>query len=163
MSFQASLERRLAERRARTGLIPWLQAILQAPALDRELAAGIRPSASPAHQLRADHLMRRRVRRRIANALNRAVADAPQPERHVTSQAPICREAVRRCSEQIRDLANQVATMQNPPIRGLAIAFQLAFDGRGALFFQPDMRDRPERLANTLDAAHRALRVSADL
>ena len=40
MSFQASLERRLAERRARTGLIPWLQAILQAPALDGELAAG---------------------------------------------------------------------------------------------------------------------------
>ena len=140
-----------------------LQSVLKAPDLDMELAAGFRPAASPAHQLRADHLLRSRVRRRIATALNRAVDDASHPVKHGTSQAPLCREAVQRCSGEIRELATLVATMENPPPRGVAIAFQLAFDGRGALYFRPDTRDGVERLANTLHAAHRALRVSADL
>jgi hypothetical protein len=140
-----------------------VQAVLKAPDLDAELAAGFRPSTSPAHQLRADHLLQPRVRRRIAIALNRAVDDASHPVKHGTPQAPLRREAVRHCSGEIRELATLVATMENPPPRGVAIAFQLAFDGRGALFFRPDTRDGVEHLANTLHAAHRALRVSVDL
>lgn len=163
MNFPDSLTRRLDERHPRNRIFPRLHAVLRAPNLDEELAAGIRPSATTAHQLRADHLRRPRVRRRITTALNRAVDDAPQPERHVTSQAPLCREAVRHCSEEIRELATLVATMEDPPTRGVAIAFQLAFDGRGALFFQSDAGDAVEHLANTLDAAFRALRVSPDL
>jgi hypothetical protein len=163
MNLQASPARRLDEQRARPRLISRLQAILKAPDLDAELAAGFRPSTSPAHQLRADHLLRPRVRRRIAIALNRAVDDASHPVVHGTSQAPLCREAVRHCSREIRGLATLVATQENPPTRGVAIAFQLAFDGRGALFFRPDTRDGVQHLANTLHAAHRALRVSADL
>jgi hypothetical protein len=163
MNLQASLGRRLDEHRARKRLISRLQAILRAPDLDAELAAGFRPSTSPAHQLRADHLLQPRVRRRIATALNRAVDDASRPVLHGTSQAPLCRDAVRHCSGEIRELATRVSTMDNPPPRGVAIAFQLAFDGRGAMFFQPDTHDGVEHLANTLHAADRALRVSADL
>jgi hypothetical protein len=163
MNLQASLARRLDESRTRPRLILRLQVVLQAPDLDAELAAGIRPSTSAAHQVRADHLMRLRVRRRIATALNRAVDDASRPVRHGTSQVPLCRDAVQHCSGKIRELATLVATMDNPRPRGVAIAFQLAFDGRGALFFQPDTHDGVEHLENTLHAAHRALRVSADL
>jgi hypothetical protein len=140
-----------------------LRAVLQAPDLDMELAAGFRSSTSPAHQLRADHLMRPRVRRRIANALNRAVDDASGPVVPGTPQAPLCREGVRQCSREIRELATLVATMENPRPRGVAIAFQLAFDGRSALFFQPGSGDGADHLANTLQAVHMALRVSADL
>ena len=163
MNFPGSLTRQSGGYSARETLLLRLLAFFHAPTLDEELAAGIRPSASPAHQLRADHLLERRVRRRIATALNRAVRDASRPVLRGTSQAPLCRDGVRHCSGEIRELATLVATMENPRPRGVAIAFQLAFDGRGALFFQPDTCDGVERLANTLHAAHTALRVSADL
>jgi hypothetical protein len=163
MNFPDLLARQHEEDPARSQLVTWLLAVIKAPNLDEELSAGVRPSASRAHQLRADHLGRRRVRRGIASALNRAVTNAWQSNRAVTSQAPLCREAVRSCSGEIRDLARLVATMENPPIRGVAIASQLAFDGRGALFFKPEAGDGVEQLANTLDAARRALRVSPDL
>lgn len=163
MTHQASLERRIDDRRSGPHLIPRLRAILQAPDLDLELAAGIRPSVSVAHQLRADHLMRPRVRRKIAIALNRAVDDASRPAAPGTPQVPLCRDGVRHCSREIRELATLVATMQNPRPRGVAIAFQLAFDGRSALFFQPCSGDGADHLANTLQALHMALRVSADL
>lgn len=149
-------------RRARTLLVPRFLAFVQAPSLDAELANGIRPSATLAHQLRADHLTRARVRRRIATALYRAVADASRPVRHGTPQAPLSREAIRCCHRELRALATSVATLENPRTQGLAIASQLAFDGRGPLFFQPGQRGAIERLANTVQAADAALRVSAE-
>jgi len=139
-----------------------LLAFLQAPRIDADLAEGIRPSASPAHQRRADHLRRARVRRRIAAALNRAVEDAHRFVRQGTAQAPLSREAIRCCHRELRALASSVASLEDPPARGVAISFQLAFDGRGALFFQPDTDHEIERLANTIAAARGALAVSAE-
>jgi hypothetical protein len=52
--------------------------------------------------------------------------------------------------------------LENPRIQGVAIAFRLAFDGGGALFLQPGTDDGIERLANTVQAAHAALGVSAE-
>jgi hypothetical protein len=138
----------------------WL-AFVQAYRLDAELANGFRPSASPAHQLRADRLHRARVRRRIAYALSRAVADARRPVRNRTAQAPLSRMAIRCCDEQLLALATSVATLENPRTQGLAIASQLAFDGGGPLFFQFEKRGDLECLANTIQAADAALRVSA--
>lgn len=139
----------------------WL-AFVQAYRLDAELAEGLRPSASPAHQLRADRLHRARVRRRIASALNRAVADASRPVRYRSPQVPLSRMEIRCCREQLLALATSVATVENPRTQGLAIASQLAFDGCGPLFFQPETLGGLERLANTIQAADAALRVSAD-
>jgi hypothetical protein len=135
---------------------------VRAPNLDEELAAGIRPSATPAHQLRADHLRRRRVRRRIAAALNSAVEEAYRPVRPRTAQAPLSREAIRSCHHEIEELATALTAIESPRTRGVAIAFQLAFDGRGALFFQADEAYPTERLANAVWAAQSALLVSAD-
>jgi hypothetical protein len=152
----------LRNRRDRILLIPRVLAVVRAPTLDADLAAGVRSSATLAHQLRADHLTRARVRRRIATALYRAVADASRPVRHGTPQAPLSREAIRCCHRELRALATSVATLENPRTQGLAIASQLAFDGRGPLFFQPGQRGAIERLANTIQAAEAALRVSAE-
>ena len=161
MAFPASLTRRSRQTRSRP-VTARLLAFVQAPSLDADLCAGIRPSVSRAHQLRADHLRRSDVRRRIATALNRAVEDVGSPVHHVTAQAPLDREAVRSCQRQLRALATLVSTMDNPRIEGVAIAFQLAFDGGGAMFFHPDTPNGIERLANTVRAAHSALRVSPD-
>jgi hypothetical protein len=53
-----------------------------------------------------------------------------------------------------------VVTTENPRVQGVAIAHQLAFDGTGPLFFQPNKRRSAERLANTIRAAQNALNVS---
>jgi hypothetical protein len=161
MAFPASLTRRSEDRRAHL-LLSRLVAFVQAPRLDAELGAGIRPSISSAHRLRADHLRRERVRRRVAAALNKAVEDARLPVPHGTAKAPLDCAAVRCCHREIRDLANRLATLENPRTQGIAIAFQLAFDGGSALFFDPDTPDGIERLANTVQSAHNALRVSGE-
>ncbi len=136
-------------------------AVVQAPSLDAELAAGIRPSASPAHRLRAEHLQRPGVRRRISETLNAAVESATSPRRYEPARAPLDREAIRRSRGEIRALADLVATAENPRTQGVAIAFQLAFDGSAALF-RPRTPSGVERLASTVRAAHEALRVSGD-
>jgi hypothetical protein len=162
MTFRPRVAEPLASgaRSRRTRVIPRLVATLRAPILDADLAAGRRPSATPAHQLRADHLLTPRVRRRIAAALNRAVADSIRPARDRSAQVPLSREAIRRCQRDLRALAAAIATLENPRVQGVAIASQLAFDGGGPLFAQPAVRDSVERLANTIQAANAALRIS---
>src|SRR5262249_20444662 len=161
MSSPDSVNRWLHGHRIRP-LFPRVLAIVQAQGLDAELAAGIRPSATPAHQARADHLRKLAVRRRIAAALNRAVEAASAPECYEPGKVPLDRKAIRHCHGEIRALAELVAGVDNPRTRGVAIAFQLAFDGDAALFFQPDGQDGVERLAGIVRAASNALKVSAD-
>ena len=146
--------------RLRLVLTSRLRALLPSPSLDSDLAAGIFPSASAAHLARADRITRRRTRRRIQASLNRALEDANAPQRRLTPEAPLSRAAIRACHDQLSRLAEAVVVTENPRVQGVAIAHQLAFDGRDALFFQPDTRRRVERLANTIRAAQSALRVS---
>ena len=76
--------------------------------------------------------------------------------------SPYSYRAIRHSHCELRALAKAIAADENLPARGLAIAFQLCFDGRGALFFQPGSNDRVERLANTVQTARNAMRVSID-
>jgi hypothetical protein len=161
MALPASLTRRSDVRRGHR-LVFRLLALIRAPRLDADLGAGVSPSTTYAHRLRADHLRRTEVRRRIATALERAAEDVKHPVRHGTPQAPLDREAVHGCEREIRALANSVARAENPRTQGVALAFQLAFDGGSALFFHPDASDGIDRLANTVRSAQNALRVSAD-
>ena len=142
-------------------LLTQMLAFLQAPRLDSDLADGVRPCASRAHQARAEYLTSSRCRRRIAVALENSVEELARPVRAMTPQAPLSREAVWRCRGQLLELARTIRTVEDPRVRGVAIASQLAFDGRGPLFFQPATRDPVERLSNTLKAARAALRVSS--
>jgi hypothetical protein len=161
MAFPVSFTRRSEGPRG-VPLVSQVVALVQAPRLDADLGAGIRPSFSPAHRLRADHLRRRKVRGRIATGLHRAVEDAAHPVRRGTPQAPLDRDAVRSCESEIRALATSVATLDNPRTQGIALASQLAFDGGGALFFHPDTPDGVDRLANTVRSTQNALRVSGE-
>jgi hypothetical protein len=138
-----------------------LQAVLRGPALDADLAAGIRPTASAAHLIRAGWITRRRGRRRIEHALRRALEAADAPDRRLTSEAPLSGDAIRSCSQDLAALVDRLATAEDPRAQGVAIAHQLAFDGTGPLFFQPNKKRRTERLANTIRSALAALSVSA--
>jgi hypothetical protein len=123
---------------------------------------GIRPSASPEHLARADVITRSRSRRQISDALYRALRFADAPRRRATAEAPLSVEAIRACRDQLRRLAEAIVTTENPRVQGVAIAQQLAFDGRGALYWQPNKKGPAERLANTIYAALRALSVSSE-
>jgi hypothetical protein len=148
--------------RLRLRLSARVRASVEGPRLDSELAEGISPSASPAHLARADRITRPRVRRQIAAALNRAIEESFAPARRLTPQVPLSVTAIRECREQLITLARRIVNTENPRVQGVAIASQLAFDGRGALFFQPKEKSSSERLANTIQAAMNALRVSGD-
>jgi hypothetical protein len=77
-------------------------------------------------------------------------------------QVPLSRAAINRCHRELRALATSIVTLDSPRTQGVAIAFQLAFDGGGPLFVQPGTRDGHEWLANVIESAHAALRVSAE-
>jgi hypothetical protein len=139
-----------------------VRAVAQGPRLDSELAEGVSPSSSPAHLARADRITSPRVRRRVAGALNRAIEESFAPAQRLSTTAPLSEEAIRTCREQLITLARQIVAVENPRVQAVAIASQLAFDGRGALFFQPNEKSSVERLANTIRAALSALRVSGE-
>lgn len=148
--------------RLRTVVLAHLRARVQGPHLDADLATGISPSASAAHLARADLITRPKSRRRIRAALNSAIERACAPNRRVTAQAPLSVEAIRVCRGELSRLAEAVVTTENPRVQGVAIAHQLASDGRGALFFQPEEKRAVEGLASTIWAAERALSVSSE-
>ena len=80
----------------------------------------------------------------------------------MTAEAPLSVEAIRVCRGELSRLAEAVVTTENPRVQGVAIARQLAYDGRGALFFQPNKKRAVERLASTIWAAERALSISSE-
>jgi hypothetical protein len=117
---------------------------------------------SAAHLARADWITRQEARRRVSDALNRALRVADAPPAKGIALAPLSIQAIRACRDALKQLAVAVVTTENPRVQGIAIAHQLAFDGAGALFFQPTEQRPTERLANTIWAALRALSVSGD-
>src|SRR5262249_39608795 len=143
-------------------VVPRSLAVVQAHTLDAQLAGGLHPSATPTHRLRAKHLRRPRVRRHIAFALEGAVKVAGRPPCQEPGRVPVSREAIRRSQGDVLALARMVATTENPRTQGIAIAFRLAFDGGSALFLHQEDPNAIERLANTVQAAQSALRVSGD-
>jgi hypothetical protein len=144
-----------------------LWALLAGPRYDAELAVGISPSTSICLRARANQITRRRACRRVAEALGGAIeaAKAPPKPNPWDPKVPVDAAAIQSCSDSVSALAETLATIKRPPVRGVAIARQLAFDGRSPLFLQaaPYRKGADRRLANTVHAARRALEVSADL
>jgi hypothetical protein len=141
-------------------------AFLAGPRYDAELADGISPTTSVCHAARAGRITTPRACRMVAQALVRAVeaAELPPGPNCLTSRVPVDAGAIRVCRDQLLALADALATIKRPPARGVAIARQLALDGRSPLFLQaPDRRQGADRrLTSTLNAAQLALEVSAD-
>jgi hypothetical protein len=152
-------------RALRTSFLVRLWAFVAGPSLDAELADGVSPTASILLGARADWITRPRALRIVAQALRAAVEAAEQPpNRGLSSRVPVEAGAIRVCRDDVLALAETLATIERPSAFGVAIARQLALDGRSPLYLQgPDRRHGADRkLACTLNAAQRALEVSAD-
>ena len=67
------------------------------------------------------------------------------------------------CQTEIRALAAHIATIERPRPQGVAIARELAFDGLSPLYLKPNGgEDAATKLASTIQAAFKALEVSAE-
>jgi hypothetical protein len=145
-------------------LVAHLWAFLAGPSLDFDLADGVSPSASLSLSIRAHRITRPRARLNLALALRSAIDAAGQPIRPMSARIPVDADAVLSCQAELRALAESIATIEQPRARGVAIARQLAFDGRSPIFLQPPLAGNGgrEKLTSTLQAARRSLEVSAD-
>ena len=151
---------------ARFRILTSLWAFFNGPRYDAALADGISPATSIGLRTRASRITRRRACRRVAQALRGAVEAAKQPSapNPWDPRVPVDASAIQFCSDDVLALAETLATLNHPPARGVAIARQLAFDGRSPLLLQAaHHRKGPDRrLASTVHAAQRALEISAD-
>ena len=151
--------------RTRPSFLVRLWAFLAGPCLDAKLADGINPTTSVVLGARADWITTHSARRTVAQALRGAVEAAERPpDRGLQGRVPVDAVAIQACRDDVLALADTLLTIERPSAYGVAIARQLAFDGRSPLFLQAaDRRQGADRrLACTLDTARCALDVSND-
>jgi hypothetical protein len=109
------------------------RARLAAPRLDRALAGGVDPSATPELAARAAWLGRRRNRCALAGALERAVGEARSTRRHVTSRVPIASRDVRANAGELLGLAQALRAERVAPA-GVAAVQTLLCDALSPLY-----------------------------
>lgn len=102
--------------------------------LDRRLAAGVDPAASPELSRRAQVLSRWRVRHALADALERVVVEAVTPPRAHGADIPVQREEVLAAQRDLLRLAAALRAEPGPAVRATAAASLLVTDGSGPIF-----------------------------
>lgn len=147
------LAERSGRRQARSvRATPWLstRVLFTRLNLDRELAEGADPAASPALMLRSEQLRSRKARERIARAIDR-VLEMPIGERQPylgPPRLPVLNRRVGPNVERFEELAAKLRGAGPHPVRGLAMASALIEDPKGPLY----ANDPAERLGEAVDA-----------
>ena len=102
--------------------------------LDARLAAGEKPDGSPELARRAHDLQGRRVRQRLADALESAVVEAVAPPYDHGASVPVQREEVLTAEHDLLRLVRALRSEPTPPVRGIAAVSLLLTDGTGPVF-----------------------------
>jgi hypothetical protein len=102
--------------------------------LDRRLAAGADPLASPALARRASVLVSPRTRRRLACGLERVVLEIERPPRGLTAAVPVQRREVLVARDDLLLLAAALRGEDHPAPRGVAGVSLLLADGCGPVY-----------------------------
>ncbi|HYB28152.1 MAG TPA: hypothetical protein VEF89_16165 [Solirubrobacteraceae bacterium] len=127
----------------KAGLEDRLIARMLAPWLDRELAAGMRPSLSEAHAARAEQLAGERVRSAVARSLEKLLARAQRPTPAAPKATiPLCREQVLAAAPLIASTASRLRSREPMDPCAVARLKILAGDRRGPCY----VRSRPDAL-----------------
>jgi hypothetical protein len=132
----------------RVGLFDRLKSRLRASGLDRELANGASPDSSVALALRARELAQPRQGRRLADALDRIVADA-DPSMAVRPRVPIDRGAIRSTRGELRTLAGRLRS-EPFAVQAIAKLENLIADGSSPLYRTSTSRDLRCEVAEVL-------------
>jgi hypothetical protein len=123
--------------------------------LDRKLAGGADPLASPALARRASVLVSPRTRRRLACGLERVVHEMERPARSVTAAVPVQRREVLVARDDLLLLAAALRGAAHPDPAGVAGASLLLTDGAGPVYAPCPpgaLRRTVRRIATALEA-----------
>lgn len=110
-----------------------LRAHLRAWHLDEELARGADPDSDPALALRAQRLLRRDSRERIAETLEEDLRDANAPARP-SARVPLREPAIVAARPELESLAAALRAEGESQVRGVALARLLVADGASPLY-----------------------------
>ena len=157
-------------------LRPWdrMMARCLAARLDRELAGGARPEATPPLAARAIRLTSMKVRRDLARSLRRMLAAAGLPPAEAPAVAevrraqptaarpplgvarqpcvPVRRTRISRSAPEIAELVGQLVQPGPVPVRGVAMVSQLLADGGGPLYREACREDLAVIVGRTAEA-----------
>jgi hypothetical protein len=126
---------------------------LRRGALDRSLAAGADPAASPQLARRARQLTSRRSRAGLAASIRNLLDAAEERPRGFTAAVPIQRREIRRERQLLLQLATGLESQDELVPRGIALVERLLIDGASPVYV-----DSPEgALHGALVHAHAAL------
>jgi hypothetical protein len=107
---------------------------LQRGALDRRIAHGADPSASPELGRRARQLTSRRTRAGLAAGLRRVVEEADCPQRSYSAAVPVHRRQVLRERGFLVAIAEDLLSDDELSPRGIALVERLLRDGSSPLY-----------------------------
>jgi hypothetical protein len=107
---------------------------LRTAALDRELAAGAKLRGNPLLQRRGERLCSRRRRDRLADEIERLLADAQERPRGVAAAIPFSRAEVRDARIPLSDLACRLRSEAPVDPQGMLLVRRLLSDAGGPVF-----------------------------
>lgn len=118
----------------RPSLLGRLRVRLHSHRLDRRLADGADPADDPELALRAAELAGRSGRARTAAVLDRIRTEAEGPIPPFASAAPLARQAIGECAEEIEAVIDRLEGADPVGSRGVAHAAVLVHDRSGPLY-----------------------------
>jgi hypothetical protein len=131
-----------------------LRVALRRNRLNREIATGCDPTASPERTLRATQLCRPATRKQLARALRSAVAEVDRRRYGISSAVPVSRVAVKEWREGLLGLAEALEFAEPVNPCGVARALELVTDGAGPLYTGANGQSLGERLWWISDGLH---------
>lgn len=136
-----------------------LRARLSTCKLDRALARGASPDSSPALSLRANRLIGRKLRRRLAQELRELPAHAARPLHRLDAGVPICRRGVLQGVGLLEELAMRLEGREPVDARGVAQVRALLTNADSPLFNPSGVEAFVRALRKTLDSLERCVSV----
>jgi hypothetical protein len=125
----------------------------RAASLDRELAAGVKPTGADALALRAGRITRRRSRASIAHGLARVLGSASDTRAHFTAAVPVDRREVLAARPVIEALGRRLHGAEPVTAHGMAILSEVLTEPASPLYRPVE----PGALGSRLRAAAAAL------
>jgi len=127
---------------------------LRRGALDRSLAHGADPTATPELSRRARQLTSRRTRAGLVEGLRNLIEAAEEPRRAHTAAVPLQRRAILGERAFLLDLAADLASDDELSPRGIALVERLLTDGASPVYGSGPEGDLHRALIHARAALH---------
>lgn len=129
---------------------------LRRGSLDRSLAAGADPAASPELSRRARQLTSRRSRAGLAASIHNLLSAAEERPRGYSSTVPVQRREILAERPLLLEIADDLESQQDLKPRGIALVERLITDGNSPVYMSSPESSLHEALNQARAALHLA-------